>query len=473
MNKVIIILWLSTLLISWCSLQPKSINNNSNNIGWNEAYTHWVNHTVSWETHEITLNPHEQKIQFFDNWWLTSLWSYSQSDEPIIIRAKQWDILNVTVVNGVPQETSVHWHGIRVPNDQDWVPGVTQEPIPVWGTYTYNIPLQDAGTFLFHPHINTVEQMGRGLYGLLIVEPETYPFEFDEEIVWALKDYRLNSDWTLNENFEWMMDFTHAWRLWNALTINNKISPTYELPSWSTALIRFINPSNARIYNLDLSSRNAKVVWTDWWLISQPYDAWLIQLSPWERMEILVSIGSKELQLIDNYFPKNPYQLATISPTWLTEKKTIEMDIHWFPSIPDRSALSSDIPNEVISLWWVGVMWWDRWMMAWWSRWWTINDGIWPHTNEVLHRKIWEMRTVRLQNKSKRDHPMHLHGDFFQVLWVNWSEVPWHGWKDTINVPALWYTDLAIIPTNPWTWMFHCHIIEHAHYGMMTTVVVE
>ncbi len=474
----IAVLVLGMIIIWWCSQKPTTeplVEEGTWSTSIISPYLFAVDLSEWTGTiRNIDLTPHEQPIRFFDNAPDTTLRSYGTWSEPILIRAKEWDILEVKVTNTLNQETSVHRHGIRVPNDQDGVPWVTQEPIAPWATYTYRFPINSAGTFFFHPHINTVEQLGRWLYGILIVEPKSYPFRFDQELVRALKDYRLNNDWTLNENFEGMMDFTHGWRLWNILTINNKVSPIYEIPWWSTSLIRIINPSNARIYNLDFRGRNAQVVWIDWGLVAQPFDAWLVEMGPWERIEILVSIGKKTLQLIDNYFPTNPYQLATVSPLWREQNSWSDIDIDWFPIIPDWSELSKQTPDEVISLGWVGVMWWDRGMMGGGSeRWWTINDGIRPNTNKVLHWKLGKMRVVRIENKSGRDHPMHLHGDFFQVLWVNGKEVPWHWWKDTINVPAQGYIDLAIIPTNPGTWMFHCHIIEHADFGMMTTVVVE
>lgn len=76
----------------------------------------------------------------------------------------------------------------------------------------------------------------------------------------ALKDYRLNEDGTLNQNFASMMDFTHGGRLGNILTVNNVRQPEEKLEQGSSVLIRLINPSNARIYNLDLRSWDAQIV---------------------------------------------------------------------------------------------------------------------------------------------------------------------------------------------------------------------
>jgi FtsP/CotA-like multicopper oxidase with cupredoxin domain len=475
MNKkrIVIVCWLlSFIIFSGCRNDETSFALNSPSQI-QKAYDHEVNFKKTWREIKINLTPHVQKTQFYDSWPETTLWSYSDTLEPIVVRAKQWDRLEVSVVNNLPQETSVHRHGIRVPNKEDGVPGVTQEPIPVWGSYTYNIPLKESWTFFFHPHINTVEQMARWLYGILIVEPEVYPFTFDQEFIRALKDYRLNEDGTINENFKWMADFTHGWRLWNTYTINNSMNPTYEAKPWNMVFLRLLNPSNARIYSIDMTEQSAQVVGTDGWFVSSPYDAGIIQLWPGERVEILLKMWNKKIDIIDSYFSKRPRQLATIIPESLSRTYEQTIGSSNFPDIPDWSLLSQQEPDEIIQLWGVWVMWWDMAMMWWAQRWWTINNWVRPDSNQELYWKLGELRVVRLQNNSRRDHPMHLHWDFFQVLWVNSKPVPRHGWKDTINVPAKSYTDLAIIPTNPGTRMFHCHVIEHAHFGMMTTVVVE
>jgi len=88
------------------------------------------------------------------------------------IRATEGDTLKVTVKNELDQDTCIHWHGLHVPNDMDGVPGVTQDPIRPGESFTYEFTATHAGTFRYHPHINSVEQIDNGLYGLLVIDPQ-------------------------------------------------------------------------------------------------------------------------------------------------------------------------------------------------------------------------------------------------------------------------------------------------------------
>jgi FtsP/CotA-like multicopper oxidase with cupredoxin domain len=84
----------------------------------------------------------------------------------------------------LPEETTVHWHGVRVPNAMDGVPHLTQRPIASGETFAYEFDLPDAGTYWYHPHLHSSAQVGRGLYGPLIIE-ESYPIQVDRDIVWV------------------------------------------------------------------------------------------------------------------------------------------------------------------------------------------------------------------------------------------------------------------------------------------------
>ncbi len=98
----------------------------------------------------------------------------------------------MTLRNELSQHTSIHWHGVRGPNAMDGVPYLTQQPVQPRQNFSYRFTPPDAGTYFFHPHCNTAEQLGRGLVGVLIVE--NHAERFDDDVVMILKDWRIGSD---------------------------------------------------------------------------------------------------------------------------------------------------------------------------------------------------------------------------------------------------------------------------------------
>ena len=88
------------------------------------------------------------------------------------IRAKEGDTIRVIVKNSLPQETAIHWHGLHVPNRMDGVPSFTQNAIKPGETFTYEFTANHAGTYMYHSHFNSIEQIDKGLYGLLIIDPQ-------------------------------------------------------------------------------------------------------------------------------------------------------------------------------------------------------------------------------------------------------------------------------------------------------------
>ena len=100
-------------------------------------------------------------------------WMYGNGLPGKEIRAKAGDVLRVVVENGLPTDTSVHWHGIRLHNAADGVPRLTQEPIAPGASFTYEFVAPDPGTYFFHPH--TGVQIDRGLYAPLIIDDPAEP----------------------------------------------------------------------------------------------------------------------------------------------------------------------------------------------------------------------------------------------------------------------------------------------------------
>ena len=100
----------------------------------------------------------------------TRVWCYDGSVPGPEIRLRQGEALRVSVENRLPQDTTVHWHGLRIPNAMDGAPYVTQPPIQPEDRFIYEFAPPDAGTFWYHPHAHSAEQVGRGLMGALITE---------------------------------------------------------------------------------------------------------------------------------------------------------------------------------------------------------------------------------------------------------------------------------------------------------------
>src|ERR1700674_5598340 len=100
----------------------------------------------------------------------TAVWAYDGTVPGPAIRVPQGKPVRIVVSNKLGEDTTVHWHGIRLPNAMDGVPGLTQTPIGPDKSFTYYFTPPDAGTFWYHPHADTLQQLGRGLAGALIVE---------------------------------------------------------------------------------------------------------------------------------------------------------------------------------------------------------------------------------------------------------------------------------------------------------------
>ena len=138
------------------------------------------------------------------------------------LRVKRGEELKVRLVNELPEPTVIHWHGLRLPNAMDGVPHLTQAPVEPGKSFDYRFNAPDAGTFWYHSHLYSSEQLERGLYGVLIVD-EPQPVEVDRDIVLVLDDWRLTETGAVDEkSFRSMHDAAHAGRLGRLLTVNSE-----------------------------------------------------------------------------------------------------------------------------------------------------------------------------------------------------------------------------------------------------------
>src|SRR5690606_26315330 len=149
----------------------------------------------------------------------TPVWAYDGAVPGPLLRVPQGGRLRVELENALPQPTTIHWHGVRLENAMDGVPHLTQEAVPPGGRFLYDFEAPDAGTFWYHSHERSFEQVARGLYGVLIVdEPDPPRVDRDEGLV--LDDWRLTAEAAIADGFGAMMDMSHAGRIGNWATVN-------------------------------------------------------------------------------------------------------------------------------------------------------------------------------------------------------------------------------------------------------------
>ncbi|HSK41093.1 MAG TPA: multicopper oxidase domain-containing protein, partial [Arenibaculum sp.] len=157
----------------------------------------------------------------------TLAWTYDGRLPGPTLRVRQGSRFQVELVNELAEDTTVHWHGIRLPIEMDGVPYLSQPPVPPGGRFLYDFVVPDAGTFWYHSHVNSGEQIGRGLSGALVVE-EREPVAVDRDEVWVLSDMRLTRDAVIDD-FGRFRDAAHGGRIGNTVTVNGRMRDTFRV----------------------------------------------------------------------------------------------------------------------------------------------------------------------------------------------------------------------------------------------------
>jgi FtsP/CotA-like multicopper oxidase with cupredoxin domain len=145
-------------------------------------------------------------------------WGFNGRTPGPVIEAVEGDRVRIYVTNKLPEPTSAHWHGIFVPNGMDGVGGLTQKAIPTGATFKYEFTLRQHGTFMYHPHVDEMTQMGLGMTGMFVVHPrEVAGPPVDRDFSLMLHEWRIDPGAARPDPTE-MTDF-------NVLTLNSKVFP--------------------------------------------------------------------------------------------------------------------------------------------------------------------------------------------------------------------------------------------------------
>ncbi len=217
----------------------------------------------------------------------TAIFGYDGMTPGPTLRVRRGDELRVRLVNDLADPTTIHWHGLRLPNAMDGVPQLTQPPVAPGASFDYRFIAPDAGTFWYHAHFMSSEQVGRGLYGPLIVD-ETTPVAIDRDVTLLLDDWRLAPDGVIAA-FGGMHDAAHAGRLGNHLTVNGLPSADIKVKTNERIRLRLINAANARVMPLRIEGHRADVMAID----GQPAEPFpardgVVVLGPGTRIDLFV-----------------------------------------------------------------------------------------------------------------------------------------------------------------------------------------
>jgi len=413
----------------------------------------------------------------------TSVWAYNGLVPGMPIVAVPGERMVIKVTNRLDTPTNIHWHGLNVPNDQDG-PAVLINP---GTTFTYDFVVPESGTYWYHSHQRPVlEQMDMGLYGAFIVkDPTDSKYSGDHTFIL--------DDWFLGANGERLPGTARGMmeRLGNVESVNGKTGSAIEPLAFKQGelhKLRFVNASTAAVHTLKIKGHQFRVTHTDGHALSEPYTTDTIVLSPGERIDAEVSAtgsSGKSYEILSD----TPRLGIRIPVVYTTGKiKTVSSPFappasRAFPGIFDKTpdhvlVLNSGMGSPGSG---GGMMNGMSGMMggsnAGMGMVWTINGKSFPDTDPISV-KVGQIVKLRFKNNDTgmmhpMDHPIHIHGTYFQIVSIDGEMPDRETWKDTVSVPAGKFVDIAFVMQNPGEWMLHCHIIDHEDNGMMTMVIAR
>jgi len=431
------------------------------------AYAAEITPTGNIVTHKITAG---ESIAEIINGYSTKVWTYNGSVPGPEIRITLGDTLKINFTNNLPIDTTVHFHGIRVPNEMDGVPGVTQDPIKPGESFTYEFTPKDAGTYWYHPHVRTSEEMGRGLYGVIIVEDSTAN-EYSQDKVLVIDDWRLDQNGQIAEPFNNPHDTAHAGRLGNVITVNGKTNGSFYAAPGERLRLRLVNTSNARIYKLNFGAMDVTGIAVDGLYAREAFDPNGFTFAPGNRIDVDVTIPNDADgtdYVVTDVYTEQQIPLVRII---VDGEEVINKNIHipFNSEVPLWDGFRNVSPD--ISYYFDGGM-SHMGMMGTNSGVWKINSKSFPDY-DMGSLPLNEFRIIRFENPTLFPHPMHLHGQFFKIVSRNGRPVDERFFRDTAIVEPDEVLDIALVAQDAGVWALHCHVLEHADGGMMTLVEVE
>ncbi len=403
----------------------------------------------------------------------TRAWTYDGGIPGPLIRVHVGDRLIVHFTNRLPQPTTVHWHGVRVPIQMDGVPGISQPEVVPGESFTYDFIVPDAGLFWYHPHVMSAAQVGFGLYGALLVEDPDDKIDVPDQLVMVLSDIDLKADGSL-ESPETSGSAGMAFgREGDYLLVNGRTHGKLMARAGARQRWRVVNAAKSRFFDLAAPGVSFTKIGGDGGL--QEYAETLkdLVLAPGERADVIVTVDAKpatEVMLTAVLYNRGYGSIEArapvedLLPIVVADAAPIAPSPIDFPHRPIERLDTTGATPVTMKL-----------TIA------QLFDGSFEYgingapyaTSTPFHANVGETQVWTIVNETAWSHPFHLHGFFFQVLDDKGNAVHPIVWKDTINVPFKQTMRVAVrFEDRPGNWMIHCHVLDHADGGLMGTIVV-
>lgn len=402
----------------------------------------------------------------FTRFWpdlATATFGYNGSYLGPILRFRQGEKVRIQVLNELAEPTTVHWHGLVVPGDQDGGPHQIIQPGATW-TPEFTVS-QPAATLWFHPHAitTTASQVYAGLAGLIYIDdPVTHSLALPQD--YGINDFPLIvQDRNFDSNGQFAYQATMMGLVPGAtILVNGTLDPYLDVPQ-DKVRFRILNASNSENYSFQLSDGSDLIqIASDGGLLSKPLSRRSIDLSPGERAEVIIDFAEIAEDSIELLLGGRPILDIYIDGPIQTRK----------PALPEQLATIDPLPNDpgqnirVFELQSMGITG-------------TINGKSFDmeridETVPLGETETWIIRNRGGMMMQSGGHPFHVHGTQFQVIARNGQLPPAEerGYKDTVFVGVGEEVHIRIRFNQPGLYMYHCHILEHEENGMMGQIKV-
>ena len=431
---------------------------------------------------EVALNAAESEVDL--GGVTVKTWTYTGTVPAKEIRLHKGQTLRAPVTNHLPQETSVHWHGLAIPNAMDGVPVLTQPAIASGGNFTYEFVVPDAGTYYLHSHVGT--QLDRGMYGPLIIEDPDEGADYDDELVVVLDDWIDGTGTTPDQVKENLKktgmkpmagqppplsptlplgedggDVTYPYFLINGRTTKDPQVKDYR--AGQRLRLRIINAGADTAFRVAVPTAELSVTHTDGYpVVARRTNAIILGMG--ERADAIVTVNSSVPVIAaaegkDGYAQLNlrvgGAQPAVDVAEFVKTLRTSEVLNTAVLTPAPGVVLPQRHPDQTVDLRLAGPV--NGYT-------WPINGKLYdPPKNGIAVAPGKRVR-IRFISESMMFHPMHLHGHTFQVRQPTGPGAR----KDTVLVPPKQTVEVEFDTDNPGRWIVHCHNDYHLDNGMAT-----